>query len=108
MLKTLKKLTALSFLALFLNACADSASINQQSAASYMQTVNKAKQQGVVDTTSPPQNAFTTCLTKCVPMPIKKITRGNPLIGNSPSSNPTNSTRGQCQGQNGILHRASG
>ncbi|WP_410686725.1 M48 family metallopeptidase [Avibacterium paragallinarum] len=53
MLKTLKKLTALSFLALFLNACADSASINQQSAASYMQTVNKAKQQGVVDTTSP-------------------------------------------------------
>ncbi|MFZ7259865.1 M48 family metallopeptidase [Avibacterium avium] len=52
MLKTLKKITALSFFILLLNACADSATINQQSEMSYRQAVNKAKEQGAVDTTS--------------------------------------------------------
>lgn len=52
MLKILKRIAALSCIALMLNACADSATINQQAATSYLQTVNEAKQKGAVDTTS--------------------------------------------------------
>ncbi len=52
MRNTVTTLTFVSVLAL-LTACVDSASINQQAALSYTQTVNQAKTQGIVDTTSP-------------------------------------------------------
>ncbi|PJG82857.1 M48 family metallopeptidase [Caviibacterium pharyngocola] len=52
MLFSMKKTLSISLLVLFVNACASSADINQQAAANYVETVNEAKTQGAVDTTS--------------------------------------------------------
>lgn len=49
---SIKKIVFVTLATLFLNACADSASINQQAASSYVQTVGQAKAKGVVDNSS--------------------------------------------------------
>ncbi|WP_373101079.1 MULTISPECIES: M48 family metallopeptidase [Pasteurellaceae] len=53
MRNTVTTLASVSLLALLLGACVDSASLNQQAALSYTKTVNQAKTQGIVDTSSP-------------------------------------------------------
>lgn len=52
MLKNFKKHTALLAFILLLNACADSATINQQAAQSYAQVMNEARAKGEIDTRS--------------------------------------------------------
>ncbi|VEB22869.1 M48 family metallopeptidase [Avibacterium volantium] len=79
MLKTLKKITALSVLALMLNACADSASINQQAAANYRQTVNQAQQQGAVDTTSTTAKRIHKVFNKMYPYANQENHTGQPF-----------------------------
>ncbi|TCP95960.1 Zn-dependent protease with chaperone function [Cricetibacter osteomyelitidis] len=51
-MKFIKKLSVVFAAAMLLNACADSASINQEAAVSYRQAINKVQAQGALDTTS--------------------------------------------------------
>ncbi|MGY4676420.1 M48 family metallopeptidase [Pasteurella sp. P03HT] len=67
MTKFIKQIAMVSSIALLLNACADSASINQQSASSYLQAVNKARSEGVLDTTSPTAKRIQAVFKKMVP-----------------------------------------
>ncbi|AKD38714.1 putative peptidase [Pasteurella multocida subsp. multocida OH4807] len=67
MTKFIKQIAMVSSIALLLNACADSASINQQSASSYLQAVNKARSEGVLDTTSPTAKRIHAVFKKMVP-----------------------------------------
>ncbi len=53
MKKYIKSFAFASVAAFVLNACADSASINQQAASSYAQEMGRIRTQGAVDTTSP-------------------------------------------------------
>nr|WP_178384768.1 M48 family metallopeptidase [Histophilus somni] len=50
---SIKKIIFVIFTVLLLNACADSSSINQQSASSYVQIIGQAEAKGVVDKSSP-------------------------------------------------------
>lgn len=49
---SIKKIIFVIFTVLLLNACADSSSINQQSASSYLQIIGQAKEKGIVDKNS--------------------------------------------------------
>ncbi|MGC7589193.1 M48 family metallopeptidase [Bisgaard Taxon 46] len=73
---TLKKVVLVSSLALLLNACADSATINQQSALSYSQTVDKARKQHVLDTSSPTSKRIHSIFKKMVPYADKENQTG--------------------------------
>lgn len=79
MLKILKRITALSCIALMLNACADSATINQQAATSYLQTVNEAKQKGAVDTTSNTAKRIKAIFNKMSPYADRENDTGQPF-----------------------------
>ncbi|MCW9733272.1 M48 family metallopeptidase [Avibacterium sp. 20-15] len=79
MLKTMKKITALFIFTLMLNACADSASVNQQAATSYLQTVNEAKQKGVVDTSSTTSKRIHQVFNKMYPYANRENNTGQPF-----------------------------
>lgn len=67
---------------LLLNACADSSSINQQSASSYLQIIGQAKEKGIVDKNSLTAKRIHKIFKKCVLMQIKKTIPGKFLHGN--------------------------
>ncbi|MGC7560792.1 M48 family metallopeptidase [Pasteurella sp. PK-2025] len=79
MIKLTKKMLLASSVALFLNACADSASINQQSASSYLQTVSQARSQGVLDTSSSTAKRIHTVFKKMVPYANQENHTGYPF-----------------------------
>lgn len=79
---SIKKIIFVIFTVLLLNACADSSSINQQSASNYVQIIGQAEAKGVVDKSSPTAKRIHKILKKCVLMQIKKTTAGKFLHGN--------------------------
>lgn len=76
MRQRLKKLAAVSALVFLINACADSASINQQAASSYAQTIGQAKTQGAVDTSSSTSKRIHAVFNKMRPYADKENTTG--------------------------------
>lgn len=66
-MNALKRIILLSVVTLALFGCADSAQINQESAQSYLQTVNKARNAGVLDTTSTTAKRVQNVFYKMVP-----------------------------------------
>ncbi|MDO5054931.1 M48 family metallopeptidase [Pasteurella oralis] len=79
MTKLMKRMLLVSSVALLLNACADSASINEQSASSYLQAVNKARSEGVLDTTSVTAKRIHTVFNKMVPYANAENKTGQPF-----------------------------
>ncbi|SPY33813.1 M48 family metallopeptidase [Pasteurella canis] len=79
MIKFIKKIFLISSVVMLLNACADSASINQQSAASYLQVVNKARSEGVLDTTSATAKRIHAVFNKMVPYANAENKTGQPF-----------------------------
>lgn len=79
MIKFIKKIFLISSVVMLLNACADSASINQQSASSYLQVVNKARSEGVLDTTSTTSKRIHAVFNKMVPYANAENKTGQPF-----------------------------
>ncbi|UAX42198.1 M48 family metallopeptidase [Pasteurella canis] len=79
MIKFIKKIFLISSVVMLLNACADSASINQQSASSYLQVVNKARSEGVLDTTSATSKRIHAVFNKMVPYANAENKTGQPF-----------------------------
>lgn len=79
MLKILQKLTALFALALLLNACADSATINQQAEQSYAQAINEARIKGNLDTRSNTAQRVRKIFNRMVPYANKENQTGQPF-----------------------------
>ena len=79
MLKTIKKLAVVSALALVLNGCADSASINQQAASSYAQAMSKERAQGDIDTSSNTARRVHAIFNRMVPYADRENQTGQPF-----------------------------
>lgn len=71
--------SSLILTALFLTACADTTSINQQAASSYAQTVGEIKRQGAVDTTSTTAKRIHRVFNKMLPFARKENSTGVPF-----------------------------
>lgn len=77
--KTFYKITALSTFALLLNACADSASINQEAAMSYAQAMSKEKAKGDIDNSSVTAQRVHKIFNKMVPYANRENQTGQPF-----------------------------
>ncbi|OOF86275.1 M48 family metallopeptidase [Rodentibacter ratti] len=79
MKKYIKSFAFVSVTAFVLNACADSASINQQAASSYAQEMGRISTQGAVDTTSQTAKRIHRIFNKMVPYANKENQTGQPF-----------------------------
>ncbi|OOF78699.1 deoxyribonuclease HsdR [Rodentibacter caecimuris] len=75
----IKSFVFASMAAFVLNACADSASINQQAASSYAQEMGRIRTQGAVDTTSQTAKRIHRIFNKMVPYANKENQTGQPF-----------------------------
>lgn len=78
-MKRLNKLAFVAFTALVLNACADSASINQQAATSYAREMGQVRAQGAVDTSSATAKRIHSVFNKMVPYANQENHTGQPF-----------------------------
>ncbi|OOF62296.1 M48 family metallopeptidase [Rodentibacter sp. Ppn85] len=79
MKKHIKSFVFASIAAFVLNACADSASINQQAASSYAQEMGRIRTQGAVDTNSKTAKRIHRVFNKMVPYANKENQTGQPF-----------------------------
>ena len=79
MKKQIKSFAFATMAALVLNACADSATINQQAASSYAQEMGKIRSQGAVDTSSQTAKRIHRIFNKMVPYANKENQTGQPF-----------------------------
>ncbi|NBI13905.1 M48 family metalloprotease [[Haemophilus] felis] len=79
MIKLTQKMLPVFLVALFLNACADSATINQQAASSYLQTVSEARSHNVLDTSSQTAKRIHSVFKKMVPYADQENHTGHPF-----------------------------
>jgi len=79
MKKFAKKLTALTLSALLVVACADTASINQQSEQTYRQTINQVRAKGALDNSSTTAKRIKNVFNHMVPYAKKENKTGVPF-----------------------------
>lgn len=77
--KAIKTFTFMAMTAFFLNACADSATINQQAAQSYTQEMGKMRAKGAIDTTSDTARRIHTVFKRMVPYANQENHTGQPF-----------------------------